>query len=412
MIASEFRLQRVGGLGSHVAALAPRLADVIYLDLVVPRFESLGVDSEALGRWGRVYRVDAQRPQDRDQFDLEVWAMNDRLNAFIRQNLLSQYHYDLIHVHDWLGGYVANDLRQKFGIPLLATIHATEYGRQNGYVNGSALSRRIHEAEYHLVRYADKVIACSEFMRREIIQALQIPPQKIVVVPNGVDVERVGRVKRDDPELRAWRRQWLEDKDPLIFFVGRMVGDKGPDLLIAAMPEIVQYYPGAKAILAGKGPFTDHLRYLIEKLGLKEQVVLTGFISDEDRNRFYAAADVAVFPSRYEPFGIVVLEAMVAGTPVVVASVGGLLEVVEDGVTGICVAPGRADTLAAGILEVLRHPQEARRRADTARCLAQERYSWDSVAAQTLEVYEEVSGISVPPSQKLHPHIDHVLSGC
>lgn len=392
MIASEFRLQRVGGLGSHVAALAPRLANLVSLDLVVPRFDGLGEDEEPLGRWGRVFRVDAQRPQDRYRFDQEVWAMNDQLNAFMRARLLSQYHYDVMHVHDWLAGYVANDLRQKFSIPLVATIHATEYGRQNGFVDSSPLSRRIHEAEYHLVRRADRIIACSEFMRREISHALQIPLQKIVVVPNGVEFEEEGWLQRDDPVLQAWRAQWIGPDDPLIFFVGRMVGDKGPDLLIAAMPELVKHYPGAKAVLAGKGPFSDHLRDLIAQLGMEEHVILAGFISDEDRNRFYAVADVAVFPSRYEPFGIVVLEAMMAGTPVVAAAVGGLQEVVEDGVTGLCVAPGRADALAAGILEVLRHPQKARRRAAVAQQLASERYNWDSIAAQTLAVHEEIWG--------------------
>ncbi|NOZ50776.1 MAG: glycosyltransferase family 4 protein [Chloroflexi bacterium] len=390
MIASEFRLHKVGGLGSHVVALAPRLADVLALHLVVPQFERLGAAEESLGRYGRLYRVDAQHPQAGETFDHQVWEMNDRLNEFIRGQLLPRQHYDVLHVHDWLSGYVANDLHRNFGLPLVITIHATEHGRMNGRVSANPLSQRIHLAETYLAQHADKIIACSEFMRQEISHALAVPAQKIAVVPNGVDIMPALRQTRHDPALQAWRRQWVAADAPMLFFVGRLVGDKGPDLLLAAMPEILQHFPDAKAVLAGKGPFDEHLRRLIDQLDLAAHVVLPGFISDADRQRFYAAADVAVFPSRYEPFGIVALEAMVAGVPVVVTKVGGLQEVVEHGVTGWCVEPGRADTLASGILQVLHHPHEAQRRAETARQHVMARYGWDRVAQQTIAVYESL----------------------
>ncbi len=391
MIANEFRLHRVGGLGSHVAALAPRLADRLSLHLVVPRFDDQGAYQEPLGRYGRLYRVDASTPQDGHSFDVQVWKMNDRLNEFIRSELLPQYNYRLMHVHDWLAGYVGNDLRRRQNLPLVVTIHATEFGRMNGNVTSNPLSQRIHLAEQYLAQHADAIIACSAFMRREISHALDVSPDRIYVVPNGVDTTTPLSYTRHDPALQNWRRQWVADDAPLLFFVGRLVGDKGPDLLIAAMPEILRHFPKARAVIAGKGPFDHELSRMISHLGLHDNILMTGFISDEDRQRFYAVADVAVIPSRYEPFGIVALEAMLAGAPVVVARVGGLQEVVQDGVTGICVTSGRSDALAAGILQVLRDPAAAQRRAAAARSQVIARYSWQQIAQQTMAVYATVA---------------------
>ncbi len=389
MLSNEFRLHRVGGLGSHVAALAPRLADILPVHLVVPRYNDKGEYTEPLGRYGRVYRVDAAQLQAGPDFDRQVWRMNDQLNSFIRRELLPRQHYALIHGHDWLTGYAVNDLHRSDRIPQIVTIHATEYGRMSGNIHANPLSERIHLAEQYLAQHADAIIACSAFMRQEISSALRVDSDKIFVVPNGVDVAAV-LYARHDPALQAWRRQWAADDSPLLFFVGRLVGDKGPDLLVAAMPQILQHMPTAKAVVAGKGPYMDHLRGMIDSLGLRQHVHLPGFVSDDDLRRFYAVADVAVFPSRYEPFGIVALEAMLAGTPVVVSQVGGLQEVVEDGVSGWHCAPGRADALAETLLAVLSQPQEAARRAAHAQSLVRERYSWQNIAQQTLHVYKTI----------------------
>ena len=151
-------------------------------------------------------------------------------------------------------------------------------------------------------------------------------------------------------------------------------------------------FPGARAVIAGKGSLLPDLQAAIARLGLAAHVHLAGFIDDETRNQMYAVADVAIFPSRYEPFGIVALEAMAAGTPVVVAAGSGLGEVVAPGETGLCVAPGQAQSLAEGILDVLRHPEAASVRAQQAQAAAQRDFNWDHIADLTLACYRRVLG--------------------
>ena len=393
MLSNEYVLQRVGGLGAHVSALAPRLADLLPLDLVVPRYLGDGAVTEQLGDYGNVYRVDATRPIPGSDFDLQVWRMNDQLNAFVTRRIEDGIRYDVIHAHDWLTGYVANDLHRRYGIPLVVTLHATESGRVGGRVRSSHLSERIHLAEYHLAQEADRIIACSDFMRDEIVQVLQVSGDKIVVIPNGVEIGNSLTSRHNQWKLEDIRRRWQPEDGPLIFFVGRLVWEKGPDLLVSAMTEVLKVFPTARAVIAGHGPYRDHLLQQIRHMQLQSRVQLGGFISDEERDYLYAVADLAVFPSRYEPFGIVALEAMITGIPVVVSAVGGLRDVVSDGVTGLYVEPGRADALAQVILQTLTDPQKAAERAQRAQDVVRSQYHWDRISSRTVRVYDEVVSI-------------------
>ncbi|NOX60893.1 MAG: glycosyltransferase family 4 protein [Chloroflexi bacterium] len=387
MLSAEYLFHRVGGMGAHVQSLFPRLANLTRVDLFVPQYDGRGAAEETVGRCGRVFRVTANRPTHGHDFDVQVWRMNDQLAAVIAGRIDSGAHYDLIHTHDWLTGYVANDLQARYKLPMVVTFHAMEHGRTNGQIH-DALSQRIHLAEWHLARRADLIIACSQYMRDQIIQHLDAPAEKIVVIPNGVEVEQYVGLREQRESLAEFRRQWVAADAPLIFFVGRLVWEKGPDLLVNAMADVAAEFPDARLIIAGTGPLQDELRGMVQYLGLQKHVHLAGFISDEARNKLYAVADVAVFPSRYEPFGIVALEAMACGTPVVVTDVGGLSEVVEHEVTGLRVAPGRVDAVAAGILQTLRHPDAAAERARRAQRVVMRDYRWDGVAEKTLQAYE------------------------
>lgn len=389
MFSTEYVLQRVGGLGAHVGGLAPYLGDRVSLDLIVPRFGEDGLAVEPLGRYGRLYRVDASQPAAGSDYDLQVWNMNDTLNEFVSQKLdLAQY--DMIHTHDWLSSYIANDLHRRLRIPLIATVHATEAGRLDGHVNTGGLSERIHLAEWHLVQETDSIVACSEFMRREICNYLNASPEHISVIPNGIDMQVYDRWYLDRKEHEQALAQVQGDDDVLIFFVGRLVWQKGPDLLVDAMPKVLKRFPKARLAIAGRGDYRSFLVTRIEHLGLQDHVELLGFISDTQRNQLYASADVVAFPSRYEPFGIVALEAMSVGAPVIVSNVGGLCEVVDAGVTGLVVSPGDPDALADAILNVLLDPSTATRRAHTAREEVASRYTWQSIADLTAAHYEKV----------------------
>jgi glycosyltransferase involved in cell wall biosynthesis len=154
------------------------------------------------------------------------------------------------------------------------------------------------------------------------------------------------------------------------------------------MPLVLAELPTVKAVVAGKGPELDSLRSLAWNLGVGEKILFTGFISDQDRDRLFKIADCAVFPSLYEPFGIVALEAMAAKCPVVVSEVGGLRDVVRHGETGITVYPDDAGSLAWGILHSLQHPVWSALRVDKAYRVVGEEYNWQRIAEMTASVYQ------------------------
>jgi len=172
--------------------------------------------------------------------------------------------------------------------------------------------------------------------------------------------------------------------------VGRLVDEKGMQVLVRSAPAVLAAVPEAKLVIAGKGPQADYLAGLVEELGLPGKVLLAGFISDEDRNRLYKAAQCAVFPSLYEPFGIVALEAMAARVPVVVSEVGGLAEIVQHGETGITIYPDDPASCAWGITHTLQHPHWAQERVDNAYRVVTTRYNWDTIAEQTEAVFARV----------------------
>jgi glycosyltransferase involved in cell wall biosynthesis len=168
------------------------------------------------------------------------------------------------------------------------------------------------------------------------------------------------------------------------------VEEKGPQILLEAVPLVLARFPSAKFVIVGTGHLLDHLRHRAWELGVAHKVLFTGFIPDEDRDRLLKVADVAVFPSLYEPFGIVALEAMAARCPVVVSEVGGLAEVVRHAETGITVYPNNVESLVWGILHTLENPHWAKMRVENAYREVVEKYNWDRIAEMTVGVYKRV----------------------
>ena len=173
--------------------------------------------------------------------------------------------------------------------------------------------------------------------------------------------------------------------------MGRLVYEKGADLLVEAAPRVLNRLPQAKFVIAGRGPLLPALSQRVHEMYLTDKILLSGFVSDDDRDRLYVAADLCVFPSRYEPFGIVALESMAAGTPVVVSDVGGLGTVVDHGQTGLTSYPENVDSLAWAIIQVLEDTEAAASKAKRALETVQERMTWPVIARQTLARYREVA---------------------
>jgi glycogen(starch) synthase len=287
-----------------------------------------------------------------------------------------------VHAHDWLVAHAATTLKHHLGVPLVATLHATEAGRHQGWLPGP-LNRSIHSVEWWLTYEARRVVACSAYMRWEVTRLFDLPPDKVDVVPNGVDLRR-WQVPAD--RVAAARRRWGGD-GPLVVYSGRLVYEKGVQDLLAAVPRLRRRHPGLRLVVAGRGPAAEELRVLARRLRLGRAAVFAGFVPDAELAALAAAADCAVVPSVYEPFGLVALEAAAAGTPVVASDAGGLPEFVEHRRTGLSFRAGDPAGLAEAVGELLADQVLGRRLVNRARAVLRRDHSWAAVAARTVDVY-------------------------
>jgi glycogen(starch) synthase len=383
MFSWEYPPHVVGGLGKHVAELLPPLGNLpkVELTLVTPRWSG-GEPEETLGRT-TIHRVDP--PIIEGDFYTGAWQTNLRLEQYAHQLWEESAPFDLIHVHDWLVAFVGAAFKRSYKIPLITTMHATERGRGRGFL-GSDQARAIHQVEWWLAFESWRVIACSQYMRNEIAEYFECPVDKIDVIPNGVETARFDKLEGKD--LTHFRNMYALPSEQIVFSVGRVVLEKGLQVLVRSMPSILAQVPTAKAVVAGKGPELEWLRSLAWSLGVGEKVLFTGFISDDDRDRLFKIADCAVFPSLYEPFGIVALEAMAAKCPVVASEVGGLKDVVQHGETGITVYPDDPESLAWGILHTLQFPEWSALRVENAYQAVGKQYNWQRIAEMTAQVYQ------------------------
>ncbi len=379
VLAWEFPPRIVGGIARHVAELYPevvKLGHEVHLITVefgyAPNYEIVdGI---------HIHRVPIASGND---FFHWVVNMNDSMGLHGGKLIQEQGSFDLIHAHDWLVGDAAIALKHTFKIPLIATIHATEYGRHNGIYNDT--QRYISSKEKILAYNSWRVIVCSDYMRHEIERALETPWNKIDVVYNGIHAAKKQRDLKIDYD--AFRRQFAEKGEKIVYYVGRMTYEKGISVLLNAAPRVIGEMRGyVKIVLVGGGN-TDNLKQQAWNLGIWDKCYFTGFMSDDDLDKFQTIADCAVFPSLYEPFGIVALESFAAKVPVVVSSTGGLPEVVRHSKTGIVTHTNNPDSLAWGILEVLQNPDYAKFLVANAYKDLARRFNWKDLARQTESVY-------------------------
>ena len=376
-----------GGLGQHVKELVPALLDRapdLEIHVITPTF---GEETyrESAGRL-HVHRVRVQTPAD-DRIFSDVLPANPAFVAAAERLLAEDGPFDLIHIHDWLPSFAGLALAKAHALPVIATIHATERGRYRGALY-SDMSRAIDDAEARLAREAQRVITCSLAMQREVQTYYGVPVERIRVIPNGIDSRRLRSLRGED--LSEFRRKYARPDELLIFNVGRMVYEKGADLLVESAPQVLSRVPAAKFVIGGRGPLFASLTERIEAMHLYDKVLLTGFLSDDERDRLYVAADLCVFPSRYEPFGIVALEAMAAGTPVVVCDVGGLGTVVQHELTGLTAYAEDVNSLAWAIARSLNEPEAAAERAQRAIGYLESCLAWPVIAGMTLDLYRAV----------------------
>jgi len=378
----EFPPRLVGGIARHVSELYPELVRLGHeIHLITVEFGEAPLYEEVEGI--AVHRV---RVGPSDNFLHWVTNMNLSMGDYGGNLLRSQAGFDLIHAHDWLVGDAAIALKHLFRIPMLATIHATEAGRHRGLY--TEVHHYIANKERLLAHDAWRVIVCSHYMRQEVMGVLGCPYDKVDVIYNGIRPEKKARTHALNPA--EFRSRFAQATEKIVYYVGRMTHEKGVAVLLDAAPKVLAALGGqVKFVIIGGGN-ADALKHQAWQLGIWERCYFVGFMSDRDLDQFQTIADCAVFPSLYEPFGIVALESFAARVPVVVSNAGGLPEVVQHGKTGIVTWANSPDSLAWGILEVLKNPDYARQLVENAYEDLERRFSWPKLAQQTEAVYQHV----------------------
>lgn len=401
MLTWEYPPRVVGGISKVVYDLSHRLIKdghqvtvVTYRDGDTSYYE----DDEGIN----VYRVDNYMIHPNNFID---WIMQLNFNMVAKASeLMNKFgKFDVIHAHDWLVSYAAKSLKEAYDVPMVATIHATENGRNSGIHDET--QRYINDSEWQLTYEASEVIVNSNYMKNEIQRIFGLPYDKISVIPNGVKLDKFEGIERDY-ELR---RQYAMDNEKIILYVGRLVYEKGVQNLIGAMPKILENYHDSKLVICGRGGMMDELKQEAHNLGIDEKVYFVGYCDAAKVQKMYINADIAVFPSTYEPFGIVALEGMLSGTPTVVSDVGGLNEIVEHGVTGMKSYAGNSNSIADSVIALLYDQDLCNRVSSKAIEVVKEKYNWNVIAQSTFKTYEKA--ISKSKSKELEAKLTQEKAG-
>jgi glycogen(starch) synthase len=350
--------------------------------------ESMAAEEEVGGVW--VHRVrEPLRPRDLGEFVTWVEHMNaDMLAAGVE--LGDRFDFDLVHGHDWLVAGAGDHLARRFRCPLVVTIHATEYGRHQGWVDKHPQSY-IHGVERWMANRADRVITCSHYMRGHVADVYGLEEDRVTVIPNGIDPLDLQPV--DD--LEHLRARFAAPDERLIVLVGRLVYEKGFQLALEALPGLIERLGDVRFLVAGSGTHEQELRDQASELGLDPHGTFLGWIGDDVLHSLYRIADLCVVPSLYEPFGLVALEAMASGCPCIVADTGGLREIVpEDDRVGLRFNGGDAEHLEAMVERLLTDdPLRERLVAEASEHVL--RFDWGDVARQTAAIYHELRRAAV-----------------
>jgi glycogen synthase len=310
------------------------------------------------------------------------------INELVRAE---DFKFDLVVAHDWLSIIAGISIKKELGLPLVFHVHSNERGRTLG--NGSGV---VSSIENRGGQMADRVITVSYAMQDELIQA-GFPAEKIRVCYNGVDPKKYSPDQVTQERINAVRQRYgLSNEDTMILFVGRLVWIKGVDKLIRAMPHVLQKVPNAKLVVVGLGDMRDYLEGLVRNLHLGDVVNFRfEFIPEEERIAHYAACDVAAYPSLYEPFGIVTLEAMSMEKPVVVGAAGtsGMREIVSitgSDKCGFHINPNDPADIAWGIVSAIEDPKKRVQFGRNGRKRVLEHFSWEAAAKSTIQVYSDL----------------------
>ena len=323
-----------------------------------------------------------------DIFIYNILSATKLINSLIEKE---GYNFDVICCHDWLSSIAGLVIKNETKIPVVFHAHSTEWGRSGG--QGSEVVSHLENA---IAQNSDKIVTVSYSMQEDLIKH-GWQASKISVVWNGVDPDRYNPVNVQKQDALAIRQKYgISDDSNMLLFVGRLTWVKGVRNLLQAMPLVLKEYPNTKLVILGKGEEQTDVVETAERLNMRDNIIYRfDFVSESERILHYSAADVCVFPSTYEPFGIVSLEAMAMEKPVVVGAhgvVGFKEQVVNGGTdqTGVHINGQDPSDIAWGIKETLRNPQKAKNWGENGRRRVLEYFTWQKVAEQTIKIYESL----------------------
>jgi glycosyltransferase involved in cell wall biosynthesis len=334
--------------------------------------------------------------------DLKKWGTSIRMfNDIFIYNILSAtkfvnglilkegHNFDVVCVHDWLSSISGVIVKNETKLPVVFHVHSTEWGRSGG--QGSEVVSHLESAT---AETADRIITVSHAMKEDLVRH-GWPGSKISVVWNGVDPETYDPDKCKLEDVEKIREKYgIREDENMLFFIGRLTWVKGVRNLVQAMPTILKENPKTKLVILGKGEEQTDIVETAKRLGIEDKVVCHfEFIPEKERILHYAASDVCIFPSIYEPFGIVSLEAMALEKPIVVGAhgvVGFREQVVPSGPdqNGIHVNGGDPADIAWGVNQVLNDPEKAKKWGKNGRKRVLKYFTWREVADQTIQIYQ------------------------
>ncbi|MGC5246920.1 glycosyltransferase family 4 protein [Gordonia sp. DT219] len=399
MVSWEYPPVVVGGLGRHVHHLSTALAaaghDVVVLTRRPPGTDAVShPTTDRVAEGVRVIAVAEDPPEFAFGTDMMAWTLAMG-HGFIRAGLTilagergsraTSWAPEVVHAHDWIVAHPAIALAEIFDVPLVSTIHATEAGRHSGWVSGR-INREVHSVEWWLAADSDALITCSESMRDEVSRLFGPRPADISVIHNGIDIRAWPFAPRPEPT-----------GPPKLLFAGRLEYEKGLQDLLAALPRIRRTHPGTTLIVAGAGTQLAWLTEQARRHRVSGAVTFLGTVDHHGLVDLMHRCAAIVLPSRYEPFGIVALEAAATGIPLITSTAGGLGEAVRDQATGLSFAPADVAGLAAAVRTTLSDPTAAADRARHARDRLSEDFAWSEVADRTAAVYAAAKRRVRPP---------------
>jgi glycogen(starch) synthase len=381
MLSWEYPPVIVGGLGRHVYALSRELVAAGHDVCVVTRG---GVDlPDEMHEGVRVRRAEVDPVRiDFTTESLLAWTQAFE-HGLLRAALpvVRRWRPDVIHAHDWLVTQSAVTLAQTTSRPIVATFHATEVGRHQGWLPGP-LNQAVHSVERWLAHEAVRVITCSTFMHDEVSRRFEVPAEHVAVVPIGLDAD----AWRAPARARMIARARFAGQGPLLVIAARLVHEKGVHVALAAMPRLRREFPGIRLVVAGTGPQAGELYAAARRLG--DAVHWAGFVPDRDLAALLGAADAVLVPSLYEPFGLIALEAAAAGAPLALADTGGLRDLTF---AGARFRPDDPVALATSVADLLCDGSVARRATARAQRQVRSGYTWRAVAERTASLYADVA---------------------